>query len=374
MANPNFPFFDLTRQYQEIKGEVLERVNQIFEKQTFILGQEVTDFEQEIASYIGVKFALTCGSGTDALVLALKAMGVGAGDEVITSPFSFFASASSILLAGAKPVFADIDLESFNLDPSQIESKITSKTKAIMPVHLFGQTAEMEPLMALSRKTGIPIVEDFAQSIGAKYHNLQSGGMGLMGATSFYPTKNLGGAGEGGLVTTNDSQLADKVKLLRAHGMKVRYTHDILGWNSRMDALQVAVCRVKLRHLDRLVSRRQALARQYQEALGPLEKKNKIRLPKTLGGRFHVWNQFTVLVENRDQVRAALEQKGIPTDIFYPKTIPAQPVFKAMGGYNENEFPISQFAASRALALPIFPELRDQEQLSVIKALEEILA
>lgn len=367
-----FPFFDLTRQYKDIKNEVQETVLRVFDKQAFVMGDEVTGLEAELARYIGVKHAVTCGSGTDALVLALKALDIGPGDEVITPGFSFFASTSSILLTGAKPVFADVDPSTFNIETKNLNKLVTKKTKAIMPVHLFGQCAEMDPLMSFAESAGIPVVEDFAQSIGAKYKGRGAGAMGTLGATSFYPTKNLGGAGEGGLVTTNDDKLADKMKLLRVHGMRVRYTHDILGWNSRLDALQAAVLRIKLRHLDKWVARRQKLASQYQELLSPLEQKGKIKLPKIAAERFHVWNQFTVLVDSRDQVRKKLEENGIPTDIFYPKTIPAQPVLLEMG-YKEEGIPVSVDCAKKALALPIFPELTDDEQKQVIENLNSVL-
>lgn len=367
---PKFPFFDLTRQYETLKQEILPVVHKVFEKQAFVMGEEVTQFEKEVADYIGVKYAVTCSSGTDALVLALKTLGIGPGDEVITPPFSFFASTSSILLCGAKPIFVDIEPKHFNLDPEKVAAAITPRTKAIMPVHLFGQCADMDPILKVAKSKGIAVVEDFAQSIGAKYFNRGAGGMGTMGATSFYPTKNLGGAGEGGLVTTNDETLAEKAKLLRVHGMKVRYTHDILGWNSRMDALQAAVLRVKLRHLDKWVARRRQLASRYQEAFGSLEKEGKLQLPVESANRFHVWNQFTILVSQRDSVRSKLEQQGIPTDIFYPKTIPVQPALKN-GNENLGSFPVGEECASRALALPIFPELTDDEQSHVIKALME---
>ena len=367
-----FPFFDLTRQYQTLKPQILETVARIFEKQTFVMGDEVLNFEKEMAQFIGVRHAVTCGSGTEALILALKALDVGPGDDVLTTPFSFFASTSSILLAGANPVFADIEPETYNLDTSKLERALTKKTKAILPVHLFGQTAEMEPLMAFAKKHGLMVLEDAAQSLGAKYAGQNCMSIGTMGATSFYPTKNLGGAGEGGLVTTNDDRLAERARLLRVHGMKVRYTHDLLGWNTRMDALQAAVLRIKLPHLEKWTARRQTLARQYFELLREPQQNGKIVLPKTLPGRFHVWNQFTVMVPNRDDVRKKLDERGIPTDIFYPKTIPVQPALQKLG-VRENDFPVAVDCAKRALALPIFPELTDTEQKAVTTALVEVL-
>lgn len=367
-----FPFFDLTRQYQTIKDEIQPLVASIFEKQAFVMGAEVEGLEKELAAYIGVKHAITCGSGTDALVLALKTMGIKPGDEVLTVPFSFFASTSSILLCEARPVFVDIEGEHFNMNPRELEKALTSRTKAIMPVHLFGQCADMEPIMAFAKKHGLMVLEDAAQSIGAKYMGRGAGSIGDMGAVSFYPTKNLGGAGEGGLVTTNNDELADRARLLRVHGMKVRYTHDVLGWNSRLDALQAAVLRVKLKHLDKWVSRRAELAARYHEKLGAIASAGKIQLPFEGKGHHHVWNQFTVMVDNRDQVRNALTERGIPTDIYYPKTIPAQPVLQELG-YPASGWSVSDKCATRALALPIFPELKNAEQDKVVSALLEIL-
>ena len=253
-----------------------------------------------------------------------------------------------------------------------LEKVLTKKTKAIMPVHLFGQCASMEGIQRFAQKHGLPILEDFAQALGARYHQKGAGSIGTMGATSFYPTKNLGGAGEGGLVTTNDDGLAEKVKLLRVHGMKVRYTHDVLGWNSRLDALQAAVLRVKLRHLDKWVKRRQYLAARYEELLQPAVKSGRLHLPRQLEGRVHVWNQYTVLVENRDRVRADLQERGIPTDIYYPKTIPAQPVLKELG-YTEDGFETSVLCAKLALALPIFPDLTGDEQGQVALAVNQVI-
>lgn len=372
MPQYRFPFFDLTRQYQGLKNDVMKSVQQVFEKQAFVMGEEVTSFEAEVGRYMGAKHAITCSSGTDALVLALKTLGIGPGDDVLTTPFSFFASTSSILLAGARPVFSDIDPLTFNLNPSLLEKALTPKTKAIMVVHLFGQCADMDPIVAFARKRGLRVIEDAAQSIGARYNDKKAGSIGDMGAVSFYPTKNLGGAGEGGLVTTQDDALAEKARLLRVHGMKVRYTHDLLGWNSRMDALQAAVLRVKLPHLDKWVARRQQLSGQYNESLAPLVKTGKIVLPAAEKNRFHVWNQYVVRVENRDQVRAKLDERGIPTDIFYPKTLPVQPALKDLG-LETLHLPVAEDCAAKALALPIFPELTDGEQQQVVQALTEVL-
>jgi len=372
MTSYKFPFFDLTRQFKTIKPDVMKAVGRAFDKQAFVMGEEVTGLESELAQFLDVKHAITCSSGTDALVLAIKALDVRPGDEIITVPFSFFASTSAILLAGAKPVFVDIESTGFNLDPTLLEKALTKKTKAILPVHLFGQCAEMDEILNFGKHHGLKVIEDGAQAIGAKYKGRSACSMGDMGALSFYPTKNLGGAGEGGLVTTNDDALAERAKLLRVHGMKVRYTHEVLGWNSRMDALQAAVVRVKLPHLKGWVQRRARLASNYSEAFSSFEKKGLVSLPKVLPEREHVWNQYTIMIENRDAVRKKLEEHGIPTDIFYPKTIPAQPVLQELG-YSDDGFPVAKECARKALALPIFPELKDSEQGEVIASLSEIL-
>lgn len=356
-----------------MKPEIDEAVSEIFQKQAFVMGPAVASFEKEVADYIGVKNAISCSSGTDALVLALKGLGIGPGDEVITTPYSFFASASSILLAGATPVFVDIDPDTYNLNPSLLEDAFSEKTKAVLVVHLFGQCADMSPVLSFGQEHNIHVIEDFAQSVGATYQGRGAGSMGTVGATSFYPTKNLGGAGEGGAVTTNSSALAEHLKYLRVHGMKERYYHDNLGWNSRMGGVQAAVLNVKLKHLDKMVLRRRQLANRYISALSSLEKDGRLFLPSTSEGNEHVWNQFVVRVENRDEVRGQLMERGIPTDIFYPKTISAQKVFLDRG-YDDQNTPIASFCADRALALPIFPELRDEEQQMVISALEQVLS
>jgi len=365
-----FPFFDLTRQYQTIKNEVMEVIPKLFEKQTFIGGEEVVNLEKELAAYVGVKHAITCSDGTDALIIALHALDIGPGDEVITPAYSFFASTGSILACHARPVFVDIDPHTFNIDPKLIESKITLKTKAIMPVHLFGQCADMESVMSIANKHQIPVVEDAAQAIGARYSGRGAGSMGSIGCFSFYPTKNLGGAGEGGMVTTDDDTLAEKLRLIKVHGMKVRYYHDILGWNSRLDSIQAAVLRIKLRHLDKWVGRRQQLARQYEALLDRGVKAGAIILPHAGRGQFHVWNQYCVMVRGRDRVRKELEAKGYPTEVYYPLTIPEQKILKDMG-YPSKGWPLSEAAAAGSLALPIFPELTDAEQKEFAEALVE---
>ncbi|MBX9769446.1 MAG: DegT/DnrJ/EryC1/StrS family aminotransferase [Bdellovibrionales bacterium] len=369
MSN-KFNFFDLTRQYAEIKPAVMKVFEELLDKQHLILGDATAKFEADVAKWIGVKHAVTVASGTDALIVGLKALGVGAGDEIITPAYSFFASTSSIILAGAKPVLVDIEPDTYNMDPLKLEAAITAKTKAIMPVHLYGQCADMGAILTIAKKHGIPVMEDYAQSIGATYQGQQAGTMGALGATSFYPTKNLGGAGDGGLVTTNDDALADRLKLLRAHGMRVRYQHEILGTNSRLDALQCAYLHVKLPLLQGFMNRRRQIAERYLSELKSLESRGLV-LPVTRLENVHVWNQFIIRVPNRDQVRKNLLELGVPTEIYYPFTVAEQPPLRPYCA--EKGWAVSEASAATSLALPIFPELIDSEQKLVIDALKEVL-
>ena len=296
-------------------------------------------------------------------------MDIGHGDEVITPAFSFFASTSSILLVGAKPVFVDVDPKTFNINPSLIEKAITSKTKAIMPVHLFGQCADMDPILAIAKKHKIRVIEDFAQTIGATHKGKYAGAIGDIGSTSFYPTKNLGGAGEGGMITTNDDALAEKVKLIRVHGMPRRYVHDILGTNSRLNALQVAYLAVKLPHLRTWMQKRSDNAQAYLKELRPLTDKGLV-LPTLGESNTHVWNQFVIRVPNRDAIQKAMADEGVPTEIYYPFTIPEQKVLRPFA--SEKGWVESESASRSVLALPIFPELKKEEQQMVIAALKKV--
>lgn len=366
-AQNKIPFFDLTRQYKTIKAEVLKSYEDLLDRQALIMGDAVSKFEQEIAQWIGVKHAITCASGTDALILPLKALGIGPGDEVITPAYSFFASTSSILLAGATPVFVDVDPVTMNIDVRKIEAAITPKTKMIMPVHLYGQCADMDAVNEIAKKHKLLVMEDFAQSIGATFKGRQAGTMSTVGATSFYPTKNLGGSGDGGLMITNDDALADKLKLIRVHGMRIRYTHEFLGTNSRLDALQCAYLRIKLPRLNGWMQRRQQLADRYMKELAPLKSYGLI-LPETAEGRTHVWNQFCIRVNQRDQVKQTLAENGIPTEIYYPFTVPHQEPLRPYAP--KTGWAVSEDCARTSMALPIFPELTDEEQGLVIAALK----
>ncbi len=368
MSTPSkFPFFDVSRQFGPMKAEVMEKFGDLVERQAFILGDTVTKFEKDLASWIQVKHAITISNGTEALVVALRALGVGAGDEVITTPFSFFASTGCILLVGAKPVFVDIDPKTYNINPALIEKAITKKTKCILPVHLYGQCADMDPILEIAKRHKLSVLEDFAQSIGAEYKGRQAGTMGDIGATSFYPTKNLGGAGEGGGVTTNSDELAQRVKDIRVHGSPKRYVHDILGTNARLNTLQVAYLQTKLPRLRTWMESRNRLANRYLTELRPLTDKGLV-LPMTANSCTHVWNQFIVRVSNRDQVQKALADQGVPSEVYYPMTIPQQKVLRNI--CNAEGWPESERAAKEVMALPIFPELKAEEQGLVIEALK----
>lgn len=361
---PLFPFLDLKAQFETIRDEVMAAVERVVESQRFILGPEVESLEREIAGGLGVRFAVGCASGSDALLLALMALGVGPGDEIITTPFTFVATVGSIVRLGAKPVFVDIQPDTFNLDPSQVEAAITSRTRAIMPVHLFGLSADLDPILDTGRRHGVAVVEDAAQAIGARYHGRQVGAIGTMGCFSFFPSKNLGGAGDGGLVTTDDADLADRLRVLRTHGSRKKYSYDLVGMNSRLDALQAAILRVKLPHLDLWAEGRRQNAALYRALFAEYGLDQHVRLPVEPRGYYHVYNQFTVRSAERDRLQAFLRQRGIPTEIYYPSPLHLQPAFANLG-YRTGEFPVAEKTCAEVLSLPIFPELR-REQLQAV--------
>ncbi len=351
------PLLDLRAQYETIRAEVEQAVRGVFESQQFILGPDVAALEQEVAEYCGVSHAIGCGSGTDALLLALRALDIGPGDEVLTTPFTFFATAGAIANVGARPVFADIDPATFNLDPAQARAVLDShpRVRALLPVHLYGLCADMDPLLEMARERGIPVIEDAAQAIGAEYRGRRAGSMGSIGCFSFFPTKNLGGAGEGGILTTNDGRLAARLRALRVHGSRVRYFHDEVGTNSRLDTLQAAVLRVKLRHLESWTARRIQLAGLYREKLaalgGPVMPPPLPPYPAR-----HVFHQFVIRAPERDRLRERLSARGIGSEIYYPLPLHRQKCF-AWLGYPEGSFPESERAAREVLALPIYPEM-----------------
>lgn len=361
------PLLDLTAQYKSIRWEVRTAIDRVCESQVFILGPEVSAFEHEIASFCGTEHAIGVSSGTDALLVALMAAGVGAGDEVITSPFTFFATAGVIARLGARPVFVDIEPESFNLDPDQIDSQLTSRTKAILPVHLFGRCAAMEPLMDVAKKHGLVVIEDAAQSIGAKdHHGHGAGTIGDMGCFSFFPSKNLGAFGDGGMVVTSDPKLAETLRVLRVHGGKPKYYHKQIGGNFRLDALQAAVLRVKLRYLPLWTAGRRQNANRYRQLLAHAGLSRHIVVPADVPG--HIYNQFVIRCGERDALQAFLRDQNIETEIYYPVPLHRQECFAALG-YREGQFPRAEVAASEVLALPIYPELSEEQQCYVVDQL-----
>jgi dTDP-4-amino-4,6-dideoxygalactose transaminase len=356
MTTMQVPLLDLKGQYESLQHEIEETVLRVCRSQQFIMGPEVEGLEKELAAYCGTKYAVAMSSGTDALLAAMAALGVGAGDEVITTPFTFFATAGCIWRMGAKPVFVDIDPATFNLDPRGIEAAITSRTKAIMPVHLYGQCADMDPINAIAKKHGLVVIEDAAQAIGADYRGRRAGSLGAIGCFSFFPTKNLGGFGDGGATTTDDPDLYAKMKLIRTHGDVGNYKHSIVGANYRLDALQAAVLRVKLRRLDEWTEGRQRNATAYNRLFaerGLLG--GAVKTPGALMGR-HVYNQYVVRVENRDALMKHLAERGVGTRVYYPISLHQQECFKALG-YSTGDMPKSEAAAETSLALPIYPEL-----------------
>lgn len=361
----SIPFLGLQRQDSKLDNELIEAIRGVFESGSFILGENVRAFEGELAAYCGVGYAVGLASGTDALVLSLRALGIGPGDEVITSPFTFIATAEAISFMGARPVFVDIDSDSFNMRVDEIAQVLTSRTKAIIPVHLYGHPVEMDSLNQIIGDRDIAVVEDACQAIGAKYYNRMVGSIGNVGCFSFFPSKNLGGCGDGGIIVTNERDLAEKIRILRNHGSSKRYYHDVLGYNSRLDELQAAILRIKLRRLDEWNEARNRVADRYGKLISQADLNDRIRIPFVAQGVSHVFHQYTVLVENRDNIRQYLDQKGISTMVYYPVPLHLQEAYRGLG-YKLGDFPIAETCAERVLSLPCFPELTDSEQEKVI--------
>lgn len=367
----NVPLLDIAEQNHVLRPEIDAAIARVLDTNAFILGGEVKALEDEVAVYCGTKYAIGCASGSDALLLALMALDVKEGDEVITTPYSFFATVSAITRLGAVPVFVDIEPDTFNLDISQIEAKLTERTKAIQPVHLYGQCADMAALKALASKHGIPLVEDAAQAIGSEEEGMRAGAMSEVGCFSFYPSKNLGGMGDGGMMTTNDDALAEKLFALRVHGSKERYYHKWVGLNSRLDGFQGATLRVKLPHLDGWTESRQANANRYRELFTDAGLAEQITLPYERENCRHIYNQYVVRVPGkRDELRAFLTENGVGTDIYYPVPLHLQECFAYLG-YKEGDMPESEKASRETLALPIFPELKPEQQEYVVAKIAE---
>ena len=367
----NVPLLDLKEQNATLRPEIEAALARVLDTNGFILGNEVAELECELAGYCGVKYAIGCASGSDAILLALMAFDIGAGDEVITTPYSFFATVSAITRLGATPVFVDIDPVTYNLDTSQVEAAITSRTKAIEPVHLYGQCADMAALREIASRHNIPLVEDAAQAIGAEEDGVQAGAIGEIGCFSFYPSKNLGGMGDGGFVTTNDDALAKKLLALRVHGSEEKYYHKYVGLNSRLDGFQGAVLRVKLPHLNSWTDKRRANADNYRRLFTDLGLTEQIGIPVERENAKHIYNQYVIRVPGRrDELRAHLTDKGIGTDIYYPVPLHLQECFSYLG-YKPGDMPESEKAALETLALPIYPELTSEQQQYVAQSIAE---
>jgi dTDP-4-amino-4,6-dideoxygalactose transaminase len=361
------PLCDLQAQYRKIEPRIVEALARVLASGQVILGPEVAALEDEVAAYCGSAHGVGCSSGTDALLLALCALGVGPGDEVIVPPFTFFASASTVCRAGARPVFVDIDPVTYNLDPLQVESKITGRTRAVMAVHLYGQCADMEPLWQIAERHGLPIVEDAAQAIGAEYGGKRAGSLGTIGCFSFYPSKNLGAYGDAGLCVTDEAALAARMKGLRVHGMEPKYYHKEVGWNARLDALQAAILRVKLPYLEEWTEGRRQAAARYDGLIEEHHLSGFLGRPVRAKGRRHVFNQYVVRVADglRDSLVKHLKSEGIACDIYYPVPLHRQECFAHLG-YRDGDFPASEDACRSVLALPMFPEITAEQQRRVV--------
>ena len=363
------PFLNLAAQYTALKNELLPAVEKALAGAHYILGPNVTALEQEVARHCGTRFGIGVNSGSDALTLALRALNIGPGDEVITTPFTYIAPAESIHQMGARIVFADIHPRTFNIDPTEIARKITSRTRAIIPVHLFGQAAPLEAILPLAEKHGLAIVEDCAQAIGATWQGQPVGGVGRIGCFSFYPTKNLGADGDGGMIVTGDEALAQKLRMLRVHGIERRYFHDLHGFNSRLDELQAAILRVKLPHLPAWNARREEIARRFDAGLAGLP----VELPVTAPGNGHVFHVYALLTDRRDALMQFLSDNGVASIIYYPRPLHLQKVYEDLG-LREGDFPVAEAVSRRILPLPMYPELTNEQVDYVIATIRQFFS
>lgn len=360
--------FNLTEQYDLIGAEITAVVERVLKSGHYIMGPEVKAFENELARYLGAKHAIGVANGSDALLLALMALDIQPGDEVLVPTFTFFATAGAVARLGAVPVFCDIDLHTFNLDPTELEKRLTVRTRAIIPVHLYGQVADMDSIMNFASKHGLSVIEDAAQAIGASYHGKTACNFGDIGCLSFYPTKNLGACGDAGMVVTNDDNLAEKLRIMRTHGSKKKYHHVVPGFNSRLDELQAAILRVKLKHLDDWTAKRQAIAAFYNQALSDSCFAGRIMVPKEAPGNSHVYHQYTIRTEQRDALMEALATHGIGSTVYYPLCLHLQHVFAHLGGH-PGDCPQAEKATETALSLPMYPELGQASLGQIIAAI-----
>ncbi|BCZ45353.1 hypothetical protein psyc5s11_14200 [Clostridium gelidum] len=393
----NIPLVDLKAQYKTVEEKAMKAVSEVLSSASYIMGKDVTEFEKEFAEYIGVKHAISVGNGTDALVLALMACGIGEGDEVITTPFTFFATAESISFIGATPVFVDVEKDTYNIDPLKIEEKITKKTKAIMPVHIFGQPAKMDEIMAIAKKYNLKVIEDAAQAVGSEYKGKKSGAIGDVGCFSFFPTKNLGCAGDGGIITTSNDNIATIARALRTHGsgengqraynllnnineeVKTSEGHDdtvynplkyynyLIGFNTRLDTIQAAILRIKLSNIDNWNEKRRENAKMYDEKL----KDTGLTLPFSILESKSVYNMYVVQSGNREEMINKLQDKGISTGVYYPVPMHLQKVYKNLG-YIEGDMPVAEYLAHRTFAIPIFPELSIEQKDYIVDTIKDI--
>ena len=372
MSSMRVPLLDLQAQYRPLRDEILAAMTRVADSQRFIMGPEVEQLEAELSRLLGIRHAITVSSGTDAVLLALMTLDLKTGDEVVTTTHSFFATAGSIVRLGARPVLVDIDPDTFNIDPAQAAAAITPRTRAVLPVHLFGLSADLDPLLDAAARAGVPVIEDAAQAIGATYKGRPVGGIGALGCFSFFPSKNLGAFGDAGLLTTNDDGLARRARLLRTHGMEPKYYHHEIGGNFRIDALQAAVLRVKAPYLPGWTEGRRRNAARYRQLFAEATLTDRVGLPSELPGRYHIYNQFIVRVPDRDRVKESLAARRIGTAIYYPVPFHLQECFAHLG-YRRGEFPRAEDAARETLALPIYPELTEAQQAAVVSALADAL-
>jgi dTDP-4-amino-4,6-dideoxygalactose transaminase len=366
------PLLDLHAQNRPLRDEILAAIERVVDSQHFILGPEVAALEEELAKLLGIEHVVTVSSGTDALLLALMTLGIQAGEEVITSTYSFFATAGGIVRLGARPVFVDIDPTTFNLDVAATRAAITPRTRAILPVHLFGLSADLDPILATAQEAGIPVVEDAAQAIGATYKSRPVGGIGAVGCFSFYPSKNLGAFGDAGLLTTNDAALGKRARVLRTHGMEPKYFHGLVGGNFRMDALQAAVLRVKAPHLERWTEARRCNARRYDRLFHAAGLTDQVCLPVESANACHIFNQYVIRVPERDALKRHLDKNGIGSEIYYPVPLHLQKCFANLG-YSTGDFPNAEQAALDSLAIPIYSEITSEQQQAVVDQIASFL-
>lgn len=362
------PLLDLVAQYQSIKPEIDQAVQRVLDSGWFILGEEVAAFEEEIADYLGVRHGVGVASGTDALILALRALEIGEGDEVILPAYTFFATAGAVLHVGARPVLVDIDARTYCLDVDRVREAVTEKTRALIPVHLYGHPAEMDPLMQIAEEFNLKVIEDNAQAFGAEYRGKKTGGLGDVGCLSFFPSKNLGGYGDGGMVVTDSDEIADRVRMLRVHGWKTKYHPEVLGYNSRLDALQAAVLRVKLRHVDDWNQRRREIAAVYDRALAEVP---NIQAPFAGDHITHVYHLYVVRTENRDQLQQKFHENDVASGVYYPEVLHRTGPMEEFG-YQAGDFPVSERASIETLAIPIYPEIGKDNLNSIIDSIRSI--